>query len=525
MRVHIVLDIVPVCGLALVIVIALRLMRFALQRKDPLQISNAKSQPTVATKDASHIVHSERIDHTDHANSKQTQQKSSLTLTQGRASQKQKSGAAQKTLPSSSAVQKTIVPVASPTTPSSCPVPRRTQSAEAKDSHNTGHSHNHNHGHNALSGETAHFSGNEWTNKGGLKGRILSVDSQLDVSAAKASFMIKKKSPFLQKEEELHPIRDSEIHYSHCSSRVRLVWQEKPKSVLIVKKWKEIEITKRLDQMATWLREEHNIRVFVEPSTKEELPHLESYDSYHPDVPLEKKIDFLICLGGDGTILHAATLLKKSVPPVMAFHLGSMGFLACFDFTHFKTDIQRVLDGGFTMQLRSRLLCKIYRAGASVPCIETQVLNEVVVDRGDIPNLMKLDCYCDNRKITMLQADGIIIATATGSTAYSLSAGGSVVHPLVPGILFTPICPHALSARPLVFPDSALLEIRVPKGLRGQPKVCFDGRGKIELYEEDKLHICVSGWPVPHINKTDDTTDWIRSLARCLHWNHRIEQK
>lgn len=125
------------------------------------------------------------------------------------------------------------------------------------------------------------------------------------------------------------------------------------------------------------------------------------------------------------------------------------------------------------ISLRHRLLCRIERGSASqqdagnasaatAPEDEDKVaLNEVVIDRGISPFISNLECYCNNIFVTKIQGDGLIVSTPTGSTAYSLAAGGSMVHPQVPGILFTPICPHSLSSRPLVFPDNIVLKIQV----------------------------------------------------------------
>jgi NAD+ kinase len=149
----------------------------------------------------------------------------------------------------------------------------------------------------------------------------------------------------------------------------------------------------------------------------------------------------------------------------------------------------------------------------------------VLVDRGPSPFLSKIEAYDRGQLITTIQADGVMLATATGSTAYSVSAGGSMVHPNVPAILMTPICPHTLSFRPVVLPDSVEVELRVADDARCSAWVSFDGKERCELCSGDSIFIRMSQFPVPTINYADQTGDFISSLRRCLRWNERDEQK
>jgi NAD+ kinase len=126
--------------------------------------------------------------------------------------------------------------------------------------------------------------------------------------------------------------------------------------------------------------------------------------------------------------------------------------------------------------LRMRLYCEIFRRGADQPSEVHEVLNEMVIDRGSSSFLTNIECYEKGRFVTRVQADGIMLATPTGSTAYSVAAGGSMVHPNVPAILLTPVCPHSLSFRPIILPDYAELELRIPDDARCTAWVCFDGR-------------------------------------------------
>lgn len=157
--------------------------------------------------------------------------------------------------------------------------------------------------------------------------------------------------------------------------------------------------------------------------------------------------------------------------------------------------------------------------------IYAQVLNEVVIDRGPSPYLCNIDLFLDGKHITSVQGDGLIVSTPTGSTAYAVAAGASMIHPSVPAIMVTPICPHSLSFRPIVVPAGVELKISVSPDSRNTSWVSFDGRNRQELLHGDSLRVTTSIYPVPSICAQDQISDWFDSLAECLHWNVRKPQK
>ena len=180
---------------------------------------------------------------------------------------------------------------------------------------------------------------------------------------------------------------------------------------------------------------------------------------------------------------------------------------------------------GVYITLRMRLMCQVYRQGRALPGACHHVLNEVVLSRGSLPYLSKIEVYERDNLITKVQADGLMLATPTGSTAYSVAAGGSMVHPNVPSILFTPICPHSLSFRPIILPDYAQMQLRISGDARSGALATFDGKFMQELLPGDSVHVRMSQYPVPTINCLDQTLDWFSSIERCFKWNDRIEQK
>jgi NAD+ kinase len=305
--------------------------------------------------------------------------------------------------------------------------------------------------------------------------------------------------------------------------------------VLVLKKLGD-DLLPQLMSALRYLKHTEGLRCVVERDVYDRLSLEDGFGFvetfYGADAPrIADAVDFVVCLGGDGVILHASTLFGNgAAPPIISFNLGSLGFLTSHIFETFEEDIRSLIYGdgimdGVYITLRMRLQCELLRGDGREPPRSFGVLNEVVVNRGTNPYLSKIECYERDRLITKVQADGIMVATPTGSTAYSVSAGGSMVHPNVPAILFTPVCPHSLSFRPVVLPDSAELELRIPADARDAAWVSFDGKHRCELRRGDSVKIKMSEHPLPTINKRDQTNDWFASLVRCLNWNDRIEQR
>lgn len=266
--------------------------------------------------------------------------------------------------------------------------------------------------------------------------------------------------------------------------------------------------------------------------------------------------DFVITLGGDGTVLYTSWLFQRIVPPVLSFALGSLGFMTQFDYEEHRKHLADVLQDGVTAALRMRIECTIFRAKRSedgdllhndrdlhediissdhhgedaerathTAHESFSVLNDLVVDRGPNPIMTSTELYGDDEHLTSIAADGVVISTPTGSTAYSLSAGGSLCHPEIPAILISPICPHTLSFRPLLVPDSMVLRVAVPYDARSTAWASFDGRNRSELRQGDYVRISASRFPFPTCLKGKQTGDWFESISRTLNWNERKKQK
>lgn len=330
-------------------------------------------------------------------------------------------------------------------------------------------------------------------------------------------------------------VTESSLAFTHPSTQQQmLMWKSAPKTVLLLKKLGP-ELMEEAKEVASFLYYQEKMNVLVEPDVHDIFARIPGFGFvqtfYTQDTSdLHERVDLVACLGGDGVILHSSNLFRGAVPPVVSFNLGSLGFLTSHTFEEFRQDLRAVIHGNDTVDgvyitLRMRLRCEVFRNGKAMPGKVFDILNEVVVDRGSNPYLSKIECYEHNRLITKVQGDGVIVATPTGSTAYSTAAGGSMVHPNVPCMLFTPICPHSLSFRPVILPDSAQLELKIPEDTRSNAWVSFDGKRRQQLSRGDSVRICMSQHPLPTVNKSDQTGDWFRSLIRCLNWNERLDQK
>lgn len=169
--------------------------------------------------------------------------------------------------------------------------------------------------------------------------------------------------------------------------------------------------------------------------------------------------ELLLVLGGDGTILAAARLAAPRHIPILPINMGRLGFLTSFTLDDLYPALEQALRGHSSISQRAMLQAELVRAGS---VIETQcALNEAVVHKGSFARLIQLELSIDSDFVCRYRADGLIISSPTGSTAYSLSAGGPILHPAVGAFLITPICPHMLSDRPLVVPDTSTVEVRL----------------------------------------------------------------
>lgn len=305
---------------------------------------------------------------------------------------------------------------------------------------------------------------------------------------------------------------------------------------MLVTKVGDSRLHKLTYDLANWI-EQNNIQVFVGEELKSSNYQFKEFWNKS-----NCSMDMVVTLGGDGTVLYTSWLFQQHVPVVVPFHLGSLGFLTVFNFENYKQVLSSIFNEKAHVNMRMRFSCTVFRGTSRTPespltgtnheyLVEEfspsepehtfQVLNEVVVDRGPSAYISHLELYEDGTHLTTVQADGLVIGSPTGSTAYSLSAGGPLVHPQVSAVLVTPICPHTLSFRPMLLHDSVVLRVCVPKSSRNTAWASFDGRNRLELKQGDSIEIKASVFPFPTVCLTNQSKDWYESLSRCLHWNKR----
>jgi NAD+ kinase len=194
----------------------------------------------------------------------------------------------------------------------------------------------------------------------------------------------------------------------------------------------------------------------------------------------------LLVLGGDGTMLAAARLAAPRGIPILPINMGSLGFLTSFTLEELHPALEDTLEGRFSLSERVMITVDLVRAGK---VIDTQrVLNEAVINKGALARMIELELIIDGGFVCRYRADGLIVASPTGSTAYSLSAGGPIVHPSVESFVITPICPHTLSGRPLVIRDSSSIEMKL-SGNTESVFLTLDGQRGIPLQPTDLVRV------------------------------------
>ena len=245
--------------------------------------------------------------------------------------------------------------------------------------------------------------------------------------------------------------------------------------------------SKKADELQQWL-EARDTRVIRK---KTAAPGLKNTRKIPKSAPADLSCVFV--LGGDGTFLSAVRWIGESNIPVLGIKFGEVGFLAEIAAENLFSAAEMVLKKKYKLKPRMRLYAQVKREG-KIAAHET-VLNDVVINKGALARLARIDTYIDENYLTTYSADGLIIATPTGSTAYSLAAGGPVIHPEVPGIVMTPICPHTLTNRPLILPDDVSIRIKLEKG-SSDMMLTFDGQVGLEINGHDEIQVEKAQQPI-----------------------------
>ncbi len=234
----------------------------------------------------------------------------------------------------------------------------------------------------------------------------------------------------------------------------------------------------------------------------------------HEEIP--EKADIILVLGGDGTLLSVARLVEKMDIPLLGVNLGSLGFLTELGMSELFPALENVLEGRYRIEDRVRLDVELFRGGERIE--EYRVFNDVVINKGALARIIDLRMLVNGQEVTIYKADGLIVSTPTGSTAYSLAAGGPIVVPTMDIILISPICPHTMTNRPLVVPGNSEVELQLVSD-SGKVYLTLDGQEGTQLSVNDRIHIQESSSRVKLIRT--GSRSFLDVLSTKLHWGKR----
>ena len=253
----------------------------------------------------------------------------------------------------------------------------------------------------------------------------------------------------------------------------------KNKKILIIYRQQTTVAQKLAQEVSQWLAKK-SIAVYSHPKQKI------SKNVRVATVKTLGCLDLIVALGGDGTYLEAVRLLKGKRVPILGVNVGSLGFLAETKIEDLYPRLEMTLSGRMEMYPRSMVRIKVKTNGKVRR--QCTALNDVVIERGAGNNMLTLSTYCEHQHVCDYKADGLIIAAPTGSTAYNLAAGGPILHPEVKSFVVTPVCPHSLTNRPILFPENKTLTFKFKKG---QSKIALnvDGQHVCNMSHRDEVFI------------------------------------
>jgi NAD+ kinase len=254
----------------------------------------------------------------------------------------------------------------------------------------------------------------------------------------------------------------------------------KRKAAAIVSKPGKPELASIVPGLLEWFRQ-HQYQVVVD---RETAPYAAGVAALSRDEMISRPLNFVVVLGGDGTLLSAARSMAKAGIPVLGVNLGSLGFLTEVPLEELYPTLQGIEDGRCNVETRSMVHCEVLRKDSLVASYDA--LNDIVVGKGTISRLNHCDVYIDGAFVSVYKADSLIVSTPTGSTAYSLAAGGPILMPSVDAFVVTPVAAHSLTHRPLVVPDTSKIEIVVNTG-HDEAYLSIDGQVGMPMYDGDRV--------------------------------------
>ena len=289
---------------------------------------------------------------------------------------------------------------------------------------------------------------------------------------------------------------------------------EKAKKIGVFCKLKAPSATDILGRLIPWLRKQ-NYHIFLDTGTAAIINETSSYEKRE----ISQQADLLIVLGGDGTLLSVARAAHPHNIPILAVNLGSLGFLAEISIDELYPTLENILAGKFEIENRMLLNACIWRNGEKVE--DHNVLNDVVINKGAVARVINLQVLVDGQYMTSYRADGLIIATPTGSTAYSLSAGGPIIHPSMHTLVLSPICPFTLTNRSILIPDQSVIQVKLAAEY-DDVRVTLDGQEGYDMRAGDILEIKKTKTSLQLIRGPNK--NYYQILRDKLHWGSQSDE-
>ncbi len=253
-------------------------------------------------------------------------------------------------------------------------------------------------------------------------------------------------------------------------------------SVGIIYKHHHDPAKEEAERLSAWFRT-RGIRVFSEEMDAKGPAN----GTFKESSAIPNDVNWVVVLGGDGTLLGAARRVGRYGVPILGVNLGGLGFLTCIPLVRMYPVVETMIRDGLDVETRVMLEARVMRN--AMEAIRFQVLNDVVLNKSTLARIIDLDVTINDDFLTTFRADGLIISTATGSTAYNLSAGGPIIYPTSESLVLTPICPFTLTNRPIIVPDKAVIEIALGKESEETVILTFDGQVGFDLLHEDVVTI------------------------------------
>ena len=230
-----------------------------------------------------------------------------------------------------------------------------------------------------------------------------------------------------------------------------------------------------------------------------------------------RRADLVVVLGGDGTLIHAQSVLQGRPAPILGINMGSLGFMTEVPQSGLYGALELVLSGNAKLSERMKLRVHLHRGGRPERTLDEEVLNDVVISKSALSRMAELDTRCSGEYVTTYKADGVIVATPTGSTAYNLAANGPIMYPTMRGVIIAPICPHTLTQRPLVVPDDENIEIILVNDT--EVYLTLDGQTGMPLLRGDRVQVKQSLNRVLLVRNPN--IDFFGILRAKLRWGER----